>query len=166
MKLRAYSIVNQYIAGIHAGIQTAHVVHELFTQYPQDVNHASRRLWDWGVNDKTIIVLDGGYQSNMERIFELMQKVKSLPSAKFHEAQESLNGALTAIAIVLPEYMYAPQYATVIEGPIAQAAFGSPVGIQVANQFRDPETGNVLHNYTQPEKDLIVAIKQLKLKGA
>ena len=167
MRTRLYSVVNQYISGIHAGIQTAHAMHEMFIKHPpQGSRNADSLTWQWAVCDKTIIVLDGGYQSNLERIFELAQEVKSLPSAKFHEEQAALNGALTAVCIVLPEYMYAPQYATVIDGPVAQAVTGGIVGIQIANQFKDLETGNVLHNYTQPEKNLIEAIKALRLKGA
>lgn len=165
MKTRLYSIVNQYISGIHAGIQTAHAVHELFIKYPQGTNSATNLLWDWAVRDKTIIVLEGGYQSNLEHIFELAKAVKSLPSAKFHEELDALNGALTAITIVLPEYMYAPQYATEIDEPGAWRGCRT-VGLQIANQFKDLETGNVLHNYTQPEKELIASIKALRLKGA
>ncbi|QEQ95012.1 hypothetical protein pEaSNUABM56_00236 [Erwinia phage pEa_SNUABM_56] len=166
MKTRLYSIVNQYISGIHAGIQTAHAVHELFVKYPQGTNSATNLLWDWAVQDKTIIVLEGGYQSNLERIFELAKAVKSLPSAKFHEEQAALNGALTAITIVLPEYMYAPQYDTMSEVVALTNSSLSLGGLKIANQFKDLETGNVLHNYTQPEKNLIEAIKGCRLKGA
>lgn len=163
MKTRLYSIVNQYISGIHAGIQTAHAAVELVHKCSQSLRPTAKanQLCDqWAGKDKTIIVLDGGYQSNLERIFELMQACSSLPSAKFHEEQAALNGALTAITIVLPEYMYAPQYATELD------AFGGIAGLQIANQFKDLETGSVLHNYTQPEKDLIEAIKGCRLKGA
>lgn len=169
MKTRLYSIVNKYISGIHAGIQTAHAAVDLVHKCSQSLRPTAKanQLCDqWAAKDKTIIVLDGGSQSNLERIFELMQACGSLPSAKFHEEEAALNGALTAICIVLPEYMYAPQYATELDGPIAQAAFGGIVGLKIANQFKDLETGNVLHNYTQPEKTLIEAIKGCRLKGA
>lgn len=166
MKTRLYSIVNQYISGIHAGIQTAHAVGEMFVEYPHPINSASRFAWNWVEKDKTIIVLEGGYQSNLERIFELMQACGSLPSAKFHEEEAALNGALTAICIVLPEYMYAPQYDTMSEvGALTNSSL-SLGGLKIANQFKDLETGNVLHNYTQPEKNLIEAIKGCRLKGA
>lgn len=167
MKTRLYSVVNQYIAGIHAGIQSAHAISEMFLDYPQRRNNAGNLLWDWADRDKTVIVLDGGYQSSLQ---ELCEKLKPLsgtyPWASFCEEQDALNGAMTAVAVVLPEYMYAPQYATSIEGPVAQAVFGGTVGLEIANQFKDLETGNVLHNYTQPEKNLIEAIKALRLKGA
>lgn len=164
MKTRLYSIVNQYISGTHAGIQTAHAMHEMFIKHPpQGSRNADELVWQWAVSDKTIIVLDGGYQSNLERIFELMQGCRSLPSAKFHEEQAALNGALTAVCIVLPEYMYNPQYSTVVDIESNVGMFG---GLKIANQFKDLETGNVLHNYTQPEKNLIEAIKGCRLKGS
>lgn len=166
MNFRLYSVVNQYIAGIHAGIQTAHAIADMMYDY--GVNHrpqanAVQVCDQWARRDKTIIVLDGGYQSNLERIFELMQAVRSLPSAKFHEEQAALNGALTAICIVLPEYMHSPQYSSVSELTMTNSV---GTGLQIANQYKCLVTGNVLHNYTQPEKDLITAIKALRLKGA
>lgn len=166
MNFRLYSVVNQYIAGIHAGIQTAHAIADMMYEYgvnhrPQ--SHAVQVCDQWARRDKTIIVLDGGYQSNVQRIFELMQKVPRFPSAKFHEEEDALNGALTAACIVLPEYMYNPQYSTAVD---IESGTGVLSGLQIANEYKDLETGNVLHHYSQYDKDLITAIKALRLKGA
>lgn len=163
MKTRCYCIVNQYIAGLHAGIQSAHAIGEMAMSLRGDDYTATASEWyeQWLCADKTIIVLDGGYQSNLENLYELMHVCKSYPHGRFYEEKEALNGALTALAIVLPEYMYAPQYATELEGPV----FGGIAGLKIANKFKDLVTGNVLHNYTQPEKNLIEAIKALRLKN-
>lgn len=161
MKTRMYCVVNQYIAGIHAGIQSAHAISEMFLDYPQRRNNAGNLLWDWGDRDKTVIVLNGGYQSSLQ---ELCEKLKPLsgtyPWASFCEEQDALNGAMTAVAVVLPEYMYAPQYADVVDLAL-RTGYNS---LQIANQYRD-ELGNTVHNYTQPEKDLITMIKSFRLKG-
>lgn len=161
MKTRMYCVVNQYIAGIHAGIQSAHAMSEMFLDYPQRRNNAGNLLWDWADRDKTVIVLNGGYQSSLQ---ELCEKLKPLsgtyPWASFCEEQEALNGAMTAVAVVLPEYMYAPQYAEVVD-LVKLPGYTPP---QIANQYRD-EMGNTVHNYTQPEKDLITMIKSFRLKG-
>lgn len=161
MKLRMYCVVNQYIAGIHAGIQSAHAISEMFLDYPQRRNNAGNLLWDWTDRDKTVIVLNGGYQSSLQ---ELCEKLKPLsgtyPWASFCEEQEALNGAMTAVAVVLPEYMYAPQYAEVVD-LVKLPGYTPP---QIANQYRD-EMGNTIHNYTQPEKELITMIKSFRLKG-
>ena len=156
-----YCVVNQYIAGIHAGIQSAHAISEMFLDYPQRRNNAGNLLWDWTDRDKTVIVLNGGYQSSLQ---ELCEKLKPLsgtyPWASFCEEQEALNGAMTAVAVVLPEYMYAPQYAEVVD-LVKLPGYTPP---QIANQYRD-EMGNTIHNYTQPEKELITMIKSFRLKG-
>lgn len=164
MKTRMYCIVNQYISGIHAGIQSAHAIHEMFIKYPQRTSNASNLLWDWASEDKTIIVLDGGYQQRMFEMIDLMEGIKSLPHSYFCEEEDALNGALTAVAIVLPEYMYTPQY----YGEAAADPLSGVVKVEprVSNDYRDPLTGNVIHRYTQHEKNLIAEIKRLKLKGA
>lgn len=161
MKTRMYCVVNQYIAGIHAGIQSAHAMSEMFLDYSQRRNKAGNLLWDWADRDKTVIVLNGGYQSSLQ---ELCEKLKPLsgtyPWASFCEEQDALNGAMTAVAVVLPEYMYSPQYAEVVD-LVKLPGYNPP---QIANQYRD-EMGNTIHNYTQPEKDLITMIKSFRLKG-
>uniref|UniRef100_A0AAU8GGK4 Hydrolase n=1 Tax=Salmonella phage vB_SEnST11_KE23 TaxID=3161174 RepID=A0AAU8GGK4_9CAUD len=162
MKTRMYCVVNQYIAGIHAGIQSAHAMTEVFLDYPQRRNRASNLLWDWADSDKTMIVLNGGYQSSLQ---ELCEKLKPLsgtyPWASFCEEPDALNGAMTAVAVVLPEYMYNPQYVEISDLVYRP---GVPVMPQVANTYRD-EMGNTIHSYTQPEKDLITMIKSFRLKG-
>lgn len=161
MKTRMYCVVNQYIAGIHAGIQSAHAMSEIFLDYSQRRNKAGNLLWDWADRDKTVIVLNGGYQSSLQ---ELCDKLKPLsgtyPWASFCEEQDALNGAMTAVAVVLPEYMYSPQYAEVVD--LVKLSVYTPP--QIANQHRD-EMGNTVHSYTQPEKDLITMIKSFRLKG-
>ena len=134
---------------------------EMFLDYSRRRNNAGNLLWDWADRDKTVIVLNGGYQSSLQ---ELCEKLKPLsgtyPWASFCEEQEALNGAMTAVAVVLPEYMYAPQYAEVVD-LVKLPGYTPP---QIANQYRD-EVGNTIHNYTQPEKDLITMIKSFRLKG-
>lgn len=162
MKTRMYCVVNQYIAGIHAGIQSAHAMTEVFLDYPQRRNKASNLLWDWADSDKTMIVLNGGYQSNLQGLCSKLSILSgTYPWAFFCEEHDALNGAMTAVAVVLPEYMYNPQYMEVTDLVYRP---GQLVGPQIANQYRD-ELGNVIHNYTQTEKDLITMIKSFRLKG-
>ena len=161
MKTRMYCVVNQYIAGIHAGIQSAHAIAELFRDYTPARGKAGKMLLDWADEDKTIIVLNGGYQSNLQILCEKLKPLtNSYPWASFCEEQDALNGAMTAVAVVLPEYMYAPQYLDIVD-MLHRSGYTPP---QIANQYRD-EMGNTLHSYTQPEKDLITMIKSFRLKG-
>lgn len=161
--LRMYCVVNQYITGIHAGIQSAHAIHEMFRRYPQRSSLAGNILWNWAEVDKTIIVLEGGYQSRLNQFLDTAAECSSYPLSWFNESEEALNGARTAVAIVLPEYMYAPQYLSTVDLVYRP---GQTLGeLQVANEYRG-EDGNVIHNYTQPEKNLISVIKSFRLKGA
>lgn len=162
MKTRMYCVVNQYIAGIHAGIQSAHAIAEVFRDYTPAKTKAGKLVLEWADEDKTIIVLNGGYQSSLQSLCEKLIPVSATyPWASFCEEKDALNGAMTAVAVVLPEYMYNPQYMEVT-GLVYRP--GQLSGPQIANQYRD-EMGNVIHNYTQVEKDLITMIKSFRLKG-
>lgn len=166
-KYRMYCIVNQYIAGIHAGIQSAHAIADLLVKYDGKGSTNQQVLArTWAEEHKTIIVLDGGYQSNLQSIYDLAGKLGSIPSAAFCEEQKALNGAMTAVAMVLPEYMYSPQYSTSVDWPVTNALFGKGIGLEVSNEFRDLETNVVTHRYNLYEKELIAKIKSLRLKGA
>lgn len=105
MKLRAYALVNQYISGIHAGIQTAHALMEMSSKYDGWTGEEPEVFEEWRDHEKTIIVLNGGYQQKIYETMELWEKC-NFPYAHFCEEQDALNGALTAAVIILPEYIY------------------------------------------------------------
>jgi hypothetical protein len=115
MNYRLYSIANMYTSGIHAGIQTAHLVHEMFSHYSKTYKlPAYSKLQIWSEYDKTIIVLNGGYQSNLERLYygpirKLSEKY-NLPKGRFNEGVDSLNGALTVVGLIVPEYLYSGSF--------------------------------------------------------
>lgn len=121
--MRLYSITNMYTNGIHAGIQTAHLVHEMrmVTQglaernvlgkvFVEESAREQLAVYDeWAKNHKTIIVLNGGYHSNIEFVYEKLKRIGfelNLPNAIFHEADDALNGAATATGIIVPERIY------------------------------------------------------------
>lgn len=112
---RLYSVTNMYTSGIHAGIQTAHSLHEMYSKYTDydrldGLTQISQEfIEDWANDDKTIIVLNGGYQSNLQKIAILFEKVEEeygFPCSEFSESQDALNEALTAIAIILPQQIW------------------------------------------------------------
>lgn len=146
MKLRAYALVNQYIAGIHAGIQTAHALMEMSSKYDGFCGEEPEMFEEWRDHHKTIIVLNGGYQQRIYEIMELWKKC-DFPYAHFCEEPDALNGALTAAVIILPEYIYAHK-------PEDEGV------VQVMQEGR-------LHNWVldAAELDLAIAMKQLRLKG-
>lgn len=109
--MRLYSFVNGlYLRPIQHGIQTAHLVHDLFIKY-QTVHRkdAGRVLYDWARDHKTIIILDASPMANVEATYrsliELGPKLK-LPYEYFKEDEESLGGIMTCCGIVVPERLY------------------------------------------------------------
>ena len=109
---RAYFFINTYLIGIHAGIQAAHAAVEMTLGY--------NYLYDqWASDHKTIIVLNGGTHSNLEQIYadlvysaahvEYINKYDSgmyMPVSLFKESMDCLNGANTAVGIVVPDRLY------------------------------------------------------------
>lgn len=109
-ELRLYTFVNFYLSSIQQGIQSAHVVHTLFTKYPTEANN--QMLWDWAKNDKTMIVLNGGANADIDEISETLYNLRghsiinNMPMACFEEDEQSLGGIRTAVGIVVPDFYY------------------------------------------------------------
>ena len=106
--LRLYSFVNFYLNSISQGIQTAHLVHDLFLKY--ESNSAPKNvLHDWANNHKTIIVLNGGMNSDIlakaEQLLDLGVAL-GLPQAYFREDSNSLGDLMTCCGIVCPSWVY------------------------------------------------------------
>lgn len=107
--MRLYSLTNMYLSPIQKGIQTAHALHELYEKYHFSSHPASLKINQWAKDHKTIIVLDGGFQSAIAESVELFYDIYHtlhLPYAFFKEEENALNGALTAACIIVPESIY------------------------------------------------------------
>lgn len=111
--MRCYHFNNMYLAGIHAGIQSAHAQQELTIKYLLDearshTEEAKQNYIEWTQSHKTMCVLNGGGSSDLRGWIEfLSQAENTLYSwAPFSESEGALDGALTNIALVLPEKMY------------------------------------------------------------
>lgn len=128
IRMRCYHICNFYLAGIHAGIQSAHTQHELAIKYlastpfrnldiDESLNEYGARLdlfhdakadyINWANNHKTMILLNGGMMSHLLELEAFLKGSNhDIAWASFREEEAALNGALTNIGIVLPEHMY------------------------------------------------------------
>lgn len=103
--MRLYAFTNFYLSSIQQGIQTAHIVSELFA-YPQEPDKAAM-IKDWAVNHKTIVVCNGGNADSLSDLMALFHNSNNqYPWIEFREDEQSLNGALTAVGIVLPPEVY------------------------------------------------------------
>lgn len=105
--MRLYSFVNSYLSPMQKGIQTAHVVAELARKVAVD-RSGYHSFVDWVSHHKTIIVLDGGNNASMkqiESIFRQHADSLNLEWSSFYEDEQSMGGMLTAVGIIVPEYM-------------------------------------------------------------
>lgn len=107
---RAYFFGNMYLSPIQQGIQAAHVVAEMSISVGN--SHETSRIEkykEWAKNHKTMILLNGGYQSRLQEVYNEIVQLNGalqLPVAKFHEEKDSLNGALTSVGVILPNFIY------------------------------------------------------------
>ena len=109
---RLYTFINFYLSQIQQGIQTAHIVHELFMKYRVMSSAAPGRLNEWAANHKTIIVLNGGEGRSIAEMLEVTKPFAAkmdLPFADFHE-DECLGNIRTGFGIVLPEEIFDAKY--------------------------------------------------------
>lgn len=119
---------NFYLAGLQAGLQSAHTQHELAIKYlastpyrnltaDESLREYGARLdrhtdakadyINWANNHKTLILLNGGMASDLIKFKEFLEcNSPSYAWASFCEEEAALNGAMTNLGIVLPESMY------------------------------------------------------------
>lgn len=188
--MRCYHINNFYMSGIHAGIQSAHAQHELMLKYmiPQgellSVPQQARDSYvEWARDHKTIIVLNGGMQGDLQQWQEFLSLSggHKYAWASFNEDQYALNGALTNIALVLPETIY--KYARDITRALEQGS-ELDTGLFVGNGLMlirdditngwcattsnpdgvDPEPSS--WRYTEFDIHLMARLSRLNLMGA
>jgi hypothetical protein len=111
--MRAYFLTNFYLSPIQHGIQSAHALAEMSVHYfsafqddPDTYAPYYDTYVDWVTNHKTIIVLNGGMNKDMEDFYDYLWHVKPvdnpwIPWGVFYEPE--LRETLTAIALILPE---------------------------------------------------------------
>lgn len=118
--MRLYTFVNAlYLKPVQHGIQSAHIVHELFLKYSDPTLYSNTEisgvlglspsgiLWNWTRTHKTIVVLDGGICKDLFTLIDFFAHPENqFPWTSFYEDNDSLMGALTAVGIVLPEEVY------------------------------------------------------------
>jgi len=103
--MRAYFFGNMYLSSIQQGVQSAHVLAQLFIKYK--VGTKANMLYDWAANYETIILLNGGYSDTIRTLCLFFKNNENpYPWADFHEGADALDGALTSTGIILPEKIY------------------------------------------------------------
>lgn len=107
--MRFYGFGNYYLSSLQQGLQSAHVIGELFTQN-EFGSHKSNQVYEWAKNHKTMVLLNGGNSLALQELFDTFKGYEErgmhIPFAKFHEDEQSLGGALTYVGIIVPAEYY------------------------------------------------------------
>ena len=119
--MRAYFFVNSALSGIQKGIQVAHCVAEMANMAsavaswthdkaardadPEEVD-LHDAYFDWSRHNKTIIVLEGGFNGDLVEIVDFLAQQNIFPCASFTEDEETMNRMMTCVGIILPERIY------------------------------------------------------------
>lgn len=160
MKLitRAYCINNMYLSGIHAGIQSAHSIAELFVKYPNDL-----MLKQWAQEDKTIVVLNGGYAKNLQIIAEILTETNFAWSS-FHESEEALGGVLTNVCVILDQSIYELQ--SLYNEIRSNFTHSIPSDERLLEMMFDSASWKYDRIYSEADKAFFKAYRGLRLMGA
>ena len=108
--MRGYFFGNYYLSSIQQGIQAAHCTADMAMKYS---SHRGEDLesWqtycDWAQHHKTMVLLNGGNQASLNELAWFFNSVDNIfPWEQFFEDEQSLNGCLTCVGIILPERIY------------------------------------------------------------
>lgn len=111
--MRFYSWCNFYLSSIQQGIQTAHLVSEIFVKYGMQENKSfvaqRQTLATWAKDHKTVQVMNGGNLKSIKEIYsklEVLAPRLHLPYVAFYEDDDSLGGIMTSCGVVVPEQYY------------------------------------------------------------
>lgn len=110
LKSKCYVWVNSlYLGEKQYGIQATHVVTDMTVQYPDN-----KLFRQWIEHDKILIILAGINSGTLRRVRDILRFAAEayaeelpegveIPVVAFHEDEESLDGALTAVGFVFPD---------------------------------------------------------------
>ena len=147
------------MSSIQHGIQTAHVVAEMFVKYgwspsgqpnqtPFDVSKFDQ-LIRWAKDHKTVIVLNGGDADDLIDLRAFLDSPDNpYPHAFFEESPGAMNGCLTSVGIVLPERMYDKESTLV-----GKACASTPEQLAELNRFFPDQLSSIFseRQYTKWE---------------
>jgi hypothetical protein len=103
--LYGYCVNNMYFMGIQAGIQSAHSLVRVCTDFSlgTDADQVKARMVnDWATDHETMVVLNGGHTAMLKEVLYLLENTDhDFPFAPFYET-DLAEDALSNIAIIAP----------------------------------------------------------------
>lgn len=107
--MKRYTIFNLYIRGGNQSPQACHALNNLWkkNEHNEFSPEAKDLFFAWAFNSEVEIMLQGGYHIDLENLYSALSRITDIPSAKFNESVEALNGACTVVTFVATERMVA-----------------------------------------------------------
>jgi len=97
---RMYNFAPFYLSSIQQGIQAAHSQVQLVRSLC-----GTREMDDW-IQNPTTICLNAGNSASMHELLDYLEHKSTLPWASFNEDQDSLEGILTNLCVLVPARVY------------------------------------------------------------
>lgn len=104
--MRFYAFCNYYLSSLQQGLQAAHVLTEMSMKARLKGGQYWRHYDNWASDHKTIILLNGGNDKDLRELLTFFNMSNPYLYGSFCEDQQSLNGAMTCVGIILPENIY------------------------------------------------------------
>jgi hypothetical protein len=155
---RLYSFVNFYLSSIQQGIQTGHLADSMSVKYLVSAVSVTVKAEyvNWIKKHKTYIVLNGGDDAELRRIFDTLWDICAklkLPFDKFQEP--GLSNIMTCCGVVLPE-----QYFKVKKNLASIDTGGS---VDMGWVYEDADGKKTIYQHGSLESKLIELIKSKPL---
>ena len=152
--MQAYFFTNYYLSSIQQGIQPLHAIVELERKYRGTLMYD--QYANWAAYYKTVICLNGGNSANLKDIVKLFSSTEhQYVWSSFSEDEQSLNNALTSVAIILPSRVYTAAKA------IRDRRI-TPIQVMTLG-FVEDDTDTEHHHYTEWELELIYLLNSCGL---
>lgn len=105
--MRLYTFTNMYLSSIQCGIQTAHVVSELFKIYDKIDDELKTMLHTWAKDHKTICILNGGPSKQLDSIAATVcDAALELKYPWTYFCEDGVNNSITCTGVILPDSVY------------------------------------------------------------
>lgn len=104
--MRFYAFCNYYLSSLQQGLQAAHVLTEMSLKARLKGGQYCHQYDNWASDHKTIILLNGGNDKDLRELLTFFNMSNPYLYGSFCEDQQSLNGAMTCVGIILPENIY------------------------------------------------------------
>jgi hypothetical protein len=107
--MKAFVFINAILRPIQQGIQGGHALLEMATKYRDWKGNKAEAdmFWDWAKAHKTVAFCSAGFHGGIQSWYKFVfNNHHGLPRGLFREDNDTLNGLMTAVAIVVPGHLY------------------------------------------------------------